>query len=364
MAKKLWRFIPTESLLSTNKKDLKQIVWNLLLNLMDSVKMYSSQIESNANIKLIHSMLELIYEIVQVVKLNDENYEQMDTFLESFTKNKISSKENLGEVIAKLLLVISINTDSALSPIKCMALEQSVVNSTTNTNTSEKSTPIYDSQNKFLNSSSITNQFKFITQANSLSIHRITHESLNDWLKSLEWCIHNYKYFHMHLIMEIVSKQINMAILGLKYSLASASSLDASNLTLRSLAKFYATLTCLFKSDLVNLCSIDMIKTIVGLVYENFNCNKISIDLNRMQEIRVMNENETDSVSHLLNAIKCKDEFYTCVGRIDAFEKCLIELSEKYKEAKLMEDYELFVDNLSLNFQRGAVKVVNKNFHV
>ena len=66
---------------------------------MDSVKMYSSQVESNANIKLIHSMLELIYEIVQVVKLNDENYEQIDQFLESFTKNKISSKYCLNKMM-------------------------------------------------------------------------------------------------------------------------------------------------------------------------------------------------------------------------------------------------------------------------
>jgi hypothetical protein len=123
------------------------------------------------------------------------------------------------------------------------------------------------------------------------------------------------------------------------------------------MAHFYMLMDHLLKSDFVlklnNRENLYMLKSLIETVYANFNSKKISLELNKIQEIRAkVNYNNNESSANTNN-----DTLYFCLQKINSFEKCLVEFSKKNSllvKMRFMEQYVTLISSIKLNFSEES----------
>jgi hypothetical protein len=199
LSQTLWELIPLDKkdellrhnygsgdAFSSNKLDSKKLAWDILLRFSANVNNYIVfPAAKTIAFQYCSSMLNIMLKIVETVKLTNENYNSFQEWLFDLSKKFGSKEADIGEMIVKLLFAISFKYDSPVSNIKYIALEQSVINATPVCTCPSSANTLYTNQNKVMKFISLTEQFKFLTQSNSLSIHRLTFDCLISWFKSV-----------------------------------------------------------------------------------------------------------------------------------------------------------------------------------
>ena len=325
---------------------------------------------NKAALQLCTSLLKLMLYLVERVSLADANYESFEQWLVDLAKLDVSKEHDIAETIAKLLLTVTTKSYSPVHSVKSIASEQLAINAPHVITCLRSGPPLYNTQTKMLKFIGLTQQFKFLTPSNSYAIHAITYECLTSWFASVRWCIDHRVYFEADALLEAICRQLHTTVLALNNLLVSVSCVRASNLVLSLFSHFYALITHLFGSDLVTQLTsrdtLSMLKSLVDSVYANFNCKKIQVDLNRIQEIRgtSVSDQNSNGIEHLVCSIQCKDEFHSCIDSIDAFEKCLLDFSKRHAgmgQVNFMEKYKSFITGLELCFKTGSVKRVTRD---
>jgi hypothetical protein len=361
LAQTLWSLMPE------NKKDqlfisetcikteFRQLTWNLLLHLLSNVKHYiaypSTQVIA---FKFCSSILNLIYAIIESVKLTNENYEYCQEWLVDLAKKAGSKEADIAKDIVKLLYAISVKCDSPVSNVKYMALELSVINATPVCTCPSSVNTLYTNQNRNLKYIGLTEQFKFLNQTNASDIHSLTFECLNSWFKSVEWSINNYAYFENVNLVVSMCKQLEITLLALNYLLKSISNFDSSELVLKLTVNFFTLIAHLLKSDLIlklnDSDSLQILKSLIESIYLIFNCKTISPELSRIKDIRIKSKILKREI----------DLLETCIEKIDFFEKTLVVFSKTsglIVETKFMAKYKTFISDLELIVPIGASSV-------
>jgi hypothetical protein len=197
LSQTLWELIPLDKkdellrhvygsgyVFSSNKSDTKKLEWDILLRFLANVNNHIVfPVGETIAFQYCASILNIMLKIVETVELTNESYIKFQEWLIDLSK-KVGSKEaGIGEMIVKLLFAIAFKYDSPVSNIKFIAKEQSVINSMICP--SSTNTLLYTNQNKNLKLITLSEKFKFLTQSNSLSIHRLTFDCLISWFKSV-----------------------------------------------------------------------------------------------------------------------------------------------------------------------------------
>ena len=171
---------------SSNKLDSKKLAWDILLRFSANVNNYIAfPAAKTIAFQYCASILNIMLKIVETVELTNESYIKLQEWLIDLSKQVGSKEADIGEMIVKLLFAIAFKYDSPVSNIKYIALEQSVINATPVCTCPSSTNTFYKFFNKILEFVSLNEQFKFVTQSNSLNIHRLTFYCLISWFKSV-----------------------------------------------------------------------------------------------------------------------------------------------------------------------------------
>lgn len=346
---------------SNNLQKKIRVYWKFLLCCSHNIKMHLSPFTGDRQIavKIINSMLSLMYEILKSIKLNDKHYEIFIEWLYELSSFDLVSDKDTSLLILDLFNYVTYKSTLNSIPIKYFSVDYS--NFILNINRSLNEINL---KKTILNFNFLNNEnFKFHEQA--------LHERIIKFINNFNFALENLKYYDQNKLIKLIIIELDNIILSLSYLFKSVSDEKSSLLMLKLLIEFYNFLQKFiaknFKDEISNEL-IFMLKKLIDSINYNVQ-SKLQSELNRIKNFLINNDHEIKfqeikaNNDEIINIIKNKKFFIELINSINIFESEIIRVNNMIssKHIYLIENYTFFIKNLQLNFDTRMTRTVSPN---
>lgn len=350
-----------------NEKMKSRVYWQFLSNCVETIKLYAysysvtiiedskGEGQSSAALKVITSMLSLIFDVVKVRKLSDKCSETLVEWLMEFLKNNVVKNAEPGLICCQLIDYLTNKTRTNAVWLKWLSVEF-----------------FYFSHREPYHTNESIQQFEILDEKNIVRYQSFILEQITILCQKFAWSMNNLKLFDPTNLLQLIVYQLESVVIALSRILQSVVNIQSVDLILQSLTEFYHFLSLFvqkFSSIKLDFKRGSILKKLIDSVSSDLQ-TILERELNRMKEIILsedqasQGEPKSSNSQEIVNILKYKDVFFILASSVDSFEKELNKINVLYKakDIYLMDKFKFSITNLQINFETNLKRTFSDNF--